>query len=187
MNYQTNNNFVGILNLYAFSSESAAVMRPLFEKVMRDPDFSTIPVGHREFIAARASYHLDNSFMHNLHLAVAEVHLGEGEMLRLWKGEFNDTEPEKIRGLRILADELCMEGLFVGPEFINDHVKSYGASDREVHDAILIVSLSHMMASYMIPSDVHNPPGVDKKGYQALASYIINEGYDNGQTKNFNC
>ncbi len=187
MNYQTNNNLMGIMNLYTFSPESAAVMRPLFEKVMRDPDFSPIPVGHRELIATKCAYSKDSTYAFHLHKSIAEVHLGEGEYSRLWQSEFNKEEPEKINGIMNLVNEILSDGWTVSKEFIDEEVKSFGVSDREVHDTLLIMSLSHMWDFYMVVSDIEHTGDMTRKDFQTLAGYIIAEGYDNGQTKGLNC
>lgn len=187
MNYQTNNNFKGIMNLYTFSPESAAVMRPLFEKVMRDPDFSPIPVGYRELIAAKCASSDESGYQYWLHKSIGEVHLGEGEFSRIWDGKFNIEEPEKVNGIMNLVHEVLHEGWSVSQEFIDKEVKASGISDREVHDTLLIMSLAHMWSFYMIVSGVESTVGLTRGDFQTLAGYIIAEGYDNGQTKGLNC
>lgn len=138
----------GILGPMAFSPETAKPLNALAEALLRAP--SSLSSGERELIAAYTSKRNDCHFCHSSHAAAAAHHLDGDEALV----ESVCADPEsaaisgKLKALLAIAGKVRDGGLAVGEDDV-ERARSEGASDREIHDAVLIAAAFCMYNRYV--------------------------------------
>ncbi|UBM58187.1 carboxymuconolactone decarboxylase family protein [Marinilongibacter aquaticus] len=167
-------NLPGITGLLAYSPETAQPLLQLAEALLRSE--STLSPGERELIAARVSYLNNCHFCHTSHAAAAIAHLGcDIEMIDDIKNDFQKMEiSSKLRKLLDIAALVQKGGRFVTPEAI-DAAKKEGASDKEIHDTVLIAAAFCMYNRYVDGLSTWAP--VPKEAYQEMGQKMAFEGY----------
>jgi uncharacterized peroxidase-related enzyme len=138
----------GILGPMAFSPETAKPLNALAEVLLRGPN--TLAPAEREMIATFVSSENDCYFCQHAHGAVAAYRLGGNEKL------VNDVKlnfesaavSEKMKALLAIAGKVQKGGKQVTPADIN-RAREQGATDKEIHDSVLIAAAFCMYNRYV--------------------------------------
>jgi uncharacterized peroxidase-related enzyme len=138
----------GILGPMAFSPETAKPLNALAEVLLRGPN--TLAPADREMIATFVSSQNDCYFCQHAHGAVAAYRLGGDEKL------VNDVKlnfesaaiSEKMKTLLAIAGKVQKGGKQVTPADI-DRARKQGATDKEIHDTVLIAAAFCMYNRYV--------------------------------------
>ena len=146
-------NLPGIRAAMAYRPETAKPLNELVEVLLHDRDHSLTP-GERELIAAFVSYRNGTHYCHSIHGAIAAAHLenecgaGEGLVADV-KQDFEaaDVSP-KLTALLNLAAKVQVDGKLVTADDIA-RARGEGATDFEIHDAILIAAAFCMYNRYV--------------------------------------
>jgi uncharacterized peroxidase-related enzyme len=138
----------GILGPMAFSPETAKPLNALAEVLLRGPNTLT-PV-ERELIATYVSSQNDCHFCQSAHGAVAAYRLGGNEkLINDIKLHFESAEiSEKLKALLAIAGKVQKGGKQVTEADVA-RARGQGASDKEIHDTVLIAAAFCMFNRYV--------------------------------------
>lgn len=169
-----NNNFPGIVGLMKYRPDTAKPLNELAEILLRGP--STLTSAEREIIASYVSYQNECHFCHSSHGAAAAHHLdGNLDLLDDIKKNFQKTEiSPKLRKLLAIAKKVQILGNKVTAEDIEE-AKNEGATDREIHDTVLIAAAFCMYNRYVDGLGTWAPE--EKEAYDETGKMLANEGY----------
>jgi uncharacterized peroxidase-related enzyme len=166
--------FPGILGPMTFRPETAAPINELVNVLLRGA--STLTRGEREMIATHVSWRNDCFFCQTIHGAVAAAQLDHNEKLvEKVKTDWAHAEISgKLKALLHLAGKVQQGGKCVTAEDIAA-AREQGASDREIHDTVLIAAVFCMCNRYVDGLGTWAPqdPGV----YRERAEAIVEHGY----------
>jgi uncharacterized peroxidase-related enzyme len=138
----------GISGLLMYRPETAGPLRELVEVLLRGP--STLTMAEREIIAASVSSWNDCHFCHTSHAAAACAHLGrDADFIDAIKAGLPD-EPlsPKMRALLHVAHQVQRGGKHVTEADIVA-ARAAGATEVELHDAVLIAAAFCMFNRYV--------------------------------------
>ena len=172
--------FPGITAGFAFRPDTAKPMQELAEVLLRGP--STLSRGEREMIAAYVSSRNECYFCHASHRAAAAHNLeGNYELVDAVKRDYQ-TAPisSKLRTLLAIAAKVQESGKHVGAADI-DRARSEGASDVEIHDAVLIAAAFSMFNRYVDGLATLTP--TDEESYDAMGQRMARNGYVPSSTR----
>jgi alkylhydroperoxidase/carboxymuconolactone decarboxylase family protein YurZ len=143
----------GIVSLFAFRPETAKPMRALAEVLLRGPN--TLTSGERELIAH---------------------HLGGNEQLILDVKQNFEAAPisAKLKALLAIAGKVQQGGKSVLPADI-DRARQEGATDREIHDTVLIAAAFCMYNRYVDGLATWAPRDAD--AYRQMGARMAEVGY----------
>jgi len=143
-----NEELPGIVGLLNYRPETAKPLLELAETLLRGP--SSLTSGEREIIAASVSYRNDCHFCHTSHAAAAAAHLGSGFDLidEIKAGLPNTDVSDKLRALLDIAHQVQKGGKHVTEAHVTAARES-GATDQEIHDAVLIAAAFCMFNRYV--------------------------------------
>ena len=163
----------GITGLLEYRKDTAAPIRTLTQILLRGE--STLTEGERELIAALVSSRNQCTFCTTAHTAAADLLLGEPETCRLVKADF-ETAPvsDKMKALLQIAALVQQNGKLVTTAAV-ERVKMVGASDREIHDTVLIAALFCLYNKYVDGLASVTPTAPDF--YEKLGERIVHHGY----------
>jgi uncharacterized peroxidase-related enzyme len=166
--------FPGITAGFAYRPETAKPMRELAEVLLRGP--STLSSGEREMIAAFVSSRNDCSFCHASHRAAAAHHLdGNYELVDAVRADPQSAPvTPKLRALLTIAGKVQQGGKEVTAEDVA-LARAEGASDREIHDAVLIAAAFCMYNRYVDGLATFTP--ADPALYDEMGKRMAKEGY----------
>ena len=138
----------GIRGLFAFRPETALPMSELVEVLLRGP--STLTPGERELIATYVSAQNDCYYCQTIHGAVAAAHLdGNEDLARKVKLDFAGADiSAKLKALLAIAGKVQKSGKQVTDQDVAA-ARREGASDIEIHDAVLIAAAFCMFNRYV--------------------------------------
>lgn len=164
----------GITGLLEYRQDSAAPIRELTQILLRGE--STLTEGERELIASLVSSRNQCKFCTAAHTAAADILLGESTTCELVKQDF-ETAPvsNKMKALLAIATFVQENGKKVTPESI-DRAKNVGATDREIHDTVLIAALFCLYNKYVDGLATVTP--TDGLFYEKLGDRITTVGYN---------
>jgi uncharacterized peroxidase-related enzyme len=167
-------NLPGIVGLLNHNPITAKPLCELAEILLVDDN--SLTRGEREIIAASVSYWNECHFCHSSHGAAAAVHEGEGvEFLDKIKLGFTDGGiSDKLRSLLKIAHQVQEGGKKVAKEEI-DQAKSLGASDREIHDTVLIAAAFCMYNRYVDGLATWAPR--ENGAYMEMGKRLAEQGY----------
>lgn len=169
------NDLPGIRGPMAFRPETAKHLNELAEVLLRDDD-NTLSRGERELIGAYVSFLNNCQFCQSIHGALAEHYLQCD--LSFWDSVKKNMEEadlsEKMKSLLSIAGSVQRSGKAVSPEQVS-RAKSAGATDREIHDAVLIAAAFCMYNRYVDGLGTSSPSGMDF--YRERAPRRAQEGY----------
>ena len=116
---------------------------------MRSDD-NTLSRGERELIATYVSYLNDCFFCQNAHGAIAQHYLQcDMQFIDAIKVDFNALQISfKMKALLSIAASVQKGGKFVTEEQIQN-AKELGATDKEIHDTVLIAAVFCMCNRYV--------------------------------------
>jgi uncharacterized peroxidase-related enzyme len=138
----------GILGPMVFSPETAKPLNELAEVLLRGPN--SLSPGEREMIATYVSSQNDCYFCQTVHGAVAAHHLGGNEtLIDELKRNFESTKiSDKLKSLLAIAGKVQKGGLYVKSEDV-ERARKHGATDKEIHDTVLIAAAFCMYNRYV--------------------------------------
>jgi len=149
-------------------------MRELAEILLRGP--SSLTSGEREMIATLVSDRNDCHFCQASHRAAAAHHLGgDYAIVDAVKRDFQ-TAPvsAKLKTLMAIAAKVQESGKQVTASDI-ERARSAGATDIEIHDAVLIAAAFSMFNRYVDGLATFTPR--DDAAYDEMGQRMAHEGY----------
>src|SRR3984885_10278923 len=169
-------NLPGIRSLMAFSPETATPMGELANLLLRSDE--GLSMAERELIAAHVSYLNDCFYCQQSHGAIAVCYLdGNSELVEQVKKDYlNADVSNKLKALLSIAGSVQKGGKYVTPEQVED-AKSLGATDKDIHDTVLIAAAFCMFNRYVDGLAANNP--TDLSSYPLRAKQIAERGYGN--------
>ena len=169
------NELPGIRGLMAYRPETAKPLNALAEVLLRD-DNNTLSRGARELIGAYVSYLNDCFFCQNVHGALAQHYLQcEMKDIDAIKADFTSTPlSPKMKSLLAIAAAVQKGGKHVTENLITA-ARAEGATDREIHDAVLIAASFCMFNRYVDGLGTTAPQ--DRQFYINRAPQRALEGY----------
>ena len=169
-------NLPGIRSLMAFSPQTAAPMGELANLLLRTNE--GLSMTERELIGTYVS-HLNDCFycMHS-HGAIVTCYLNDGNELVDQVIDDLDHAPlsDKMRALLAIAGSAQKNGKLVTAEQVETAWKC-GATDRDIHDTVLITAAFCMFNRY-VDGLASNTP-TDLSSYPLRARQIADNGYGN--------
>jgi uncharacterized peroxidase-related enzyme len=164
----------GITSAFAFRPETAKPLRELAEALLRAPN--SLTRGEREMIATFVSTRNDCSFCQASHRAIA-AHCLDADYGLVDAVRFHpESAPVsgKMKALLAIAGKVQQGGKNVAPEDIA-RAREEGASDIEIHDAVLIAAAFCMYNRYVDGLATWTP--TDASAYDAMGALIARGGY----------
>ena len=168
------NKMPGIVGLMQYRPETAKPLNELAEILLRGP--SSLSSGEREMIASYVSYKNKCHFCHTSHGAAAAHHFdGDLSLIDDIKNDFRETDiSPKLRSLLDIAAKVQKSGTEVKESDI-EAAREQGATDREIHDAVLIAAAFCMYNRYVDGLGTWAPE--EKEAYAETGKRLANEGY----------
>ncbi len=166
----------GIRGLMAYRPEVAKHLNEFAEVLLRSEN--TLTRGERELIATHVSYLNDCFFCQHAHQALAGYYL-ECDFENLDEVKANPEGAAlsaKMKALLRIAGSVQKGGLHVSPDQI-ENAKTEGATDREIHDTVLISAAFCMFNRYVDGLGTTAPRDMDF--YKNRAEARAKEGYSN--------
>jgi len=166
----------GILGPMAFSPETAKPLNALAEVLLRAPN--TLSAADREMIATFVSSQNDCYFCQHAHGAVAAYRLnGNENLVNHVKMDFESAEiSEKLKALLAIAGKVQLGGKQVTADDIA-RARQQGATDKEIHDTVLIAAAFCMYNRYVDGLATWAP--TEQNLYRENGRRLAEEGYVN--------
>jgi uncharacterized peroxidase-related enzyme len=166
----------GITSGFAFRPETAKPMRELAEVLLRGP--STLTSGEREMIAMFVSARNDCHFCQASHRAAAAHHLhGNYGVVDAVRDHYQDAPVSaKLKALLTIAGQVQESGKNVTAAAV-DGARAAGATDVEIHDAVLIAAAFSMFNRYVDGLATLTP--TDPDAYHQMGERMATRGYMN--------
>lgn len=138
----------GIRSLAKFRPETGKPLYELAQVLLRGE--STLSEGDRELIAAYVSKRNDTMFCMMSHAAAARELYGENKDIvdDVLKDMQQSHASDKLKALLNIAGKVQVLGKEVKPEDI-EAARTLGATDREIHDTVLIAATFSMYNRYV--------------------------------------
>lgn len=138
----------GILELMLYKGPTGKALANLVQTLMHGP--SGLTSGERELIASYVSKLNNCEYCHGTHSATASVHLADNGKAASCLVDNIDTSPvsDKLKALLKIAKKIQVSGKEVSQSDVNA-ARSVGATDEDVHDAVLIASAFCMYNRYV--------------------------------------
>jgi uncharacterized peroxidase-related enzyme len=164
----------GILGPMAISPESTKALRELADVLLRGPN--TLSPAEREMIATYVSSQNDCCFCQLSHGAAAAEHLGgDYDLIDRVKRDYATAAiSEKMKSLLAIAGQVQKGGKHVTPEDVA-RAREQGATDKEIHDTILIAAAFCMFNRYVDGLDTWQPS--DPNDYREMGRIMAHVGY----------
>ena len=166
----------GIRGLLAYRPETAEPLMHLAEVLLRGD--STLSRGERELIAAYVSRGNECAYCAGSHGAIAAALLpgGADQVEQALAGAAMDAPvfPDKMRALLEIAGLVRVDARDVSADAVA-RAKRAGASDREIHDTVLIAAAFCMFNRYVDGLGTEVPD--DPAHYQTSAAHLVKHGY----------
>ena len=169
-------NLPGIRSLMAFSPHTAEPMGALANLLLRTDE--GLSMAEREMIATYVSYLNDCFYCHQSHGAIAICYLnGDKGLVEQIKTDYaHSAISDKLKALLGIAGSVQRGGKYVTEEQI-EQAKAAGATDKDIHDTVLISALFCMFNRY-VDGLASNTP-TDLTTYPLRAKQIAEKGYGN--------
>jgi uncharacterized peroxidase-related enzyme len=169
-------NLPGIRGLMAYRPDAAKHLNDLAEVLLRSDN--SLTRGERELIATYVSYLNDCFFCQNAHGGLAQHYLQcdmdfiDGVKANMRGADISD----KLKALLSIAESVQKGGKNVTPQQV-ENAKILGATDREIHDTVLIAASFCMFNRYVDGLGTWAP--TDRQFYVNRAKSRAEEGYAN--------
>jgi len=164
----------GIVGPLAFSPDTAKSLLELAEVLFRAPN--TLTSAEREMIAAHVSYRNECDFCQLSHSAAAAAHLdGNYDLVEQIK-----VNPEaaavsdRLKALLTIAGKVQRGGKQVSAGDVT-RARERGASDKEIHDTVLIAAAFCMYNRYVDGLATWQPR--ESEAYREMGEQLAREGY----------
>lgn len=164
----------GIRSLVMFRPETGKYLYELAQVLLRGE--SPLPEAERELIASYVSSRNNCMFCMNSHAAAARCLYGEeGHVVdEVLTGLNESSVSEKLKALLRIAGKVQILGKEVTPDDIAI-ARNYGASDREIHDTVLIAATFSMFNRYVDGLASFTP--TDPAAYEEMGKRMSEKGY----------
>lgn len=164
----------GITGLMNYRPDTGAVLNQLAELLLRGEN--SLTPGERELIAARVSTVNRCEFCSASHAAFAAAQLPGGvELVELARVDPAAAPlSEKFKALLEIAAAAAGGGLEVTTDLV-DRAREEGATDREIHDTVLIAAAFCMFNRYV--DGLATRPAREPHYYHEHAVGIVTHGY----------
>jgi uncharacterized peroxidase-related enzyme len=175
------NELPGIRGPMVYSPETGKVLNDIAEILLHD-DNNTLSRGDREMIGAYVSSLNDCFFCQNVHGAMAQHYYAcDMQFIDDIKRDYLSMPiSDKLKTLLSIAGSVQKGGRYVTIEQV-EHAKSLGATDKEIHDTVLIAAAFCMFNRYVDGLNTWAPQ--DRQAYVDRAPMRAQDGYAN---MNFN-
>jgi uncharacterized peroxidase-related enzyme len=149
-------------------------MRELAEVLLRGPN--TLTSGEREMIAAFVSSRNDCHFCQASHSAAAAHHLsGDYDIVEAVKRDYQSAPVSaKLKALLSIAGKVQQGGKNVTSADV-ERARTEGATDKEIHDAVLIAAAFCMFNRYVDGLATLTP--TDPAAYDQMGRRMAKQGY----------
>jgi uncharacterized peroxidase-related enzyme len=157
-----------------FRPETARPLNELVDVLLRGPH--TLSPGERELIATYVSSQNDCQYCQTIHGAIAAHHLdGDEGLVVQVKHDFQHASiSEKLKALLVIAGKTAQGGKQVMTADV-EHARKHGATDIEIHDAVLIAAVFCMCNRYVDGLATWAPE--DPDFYRQRAAIVAAHGY----------
>ncbi len=164
----------GIVALLYYKSSSGKALSNLAHMLLHGP--SSLTSGERELIASHVSYLNNCEFCHLSHSAAANEHLGDNGKAVQCVIENIDTAPisPKMKCLLRIAGKVQESGRSVTRDLV-DAAKKAGATEEEIHDAVLIAAAFCMYNRYVDGLNTTLPQS--NAEYKSMGVRLATKGY----------
>jgi uncharacterized peroxidase-related enzyme len=163
----------GIRSLFNVRPEAAAPMGVLADVLLRGS--AALSAGERELIAAYVSALNNCTFCHSSHAAIAACHLdNEALVAAVVRDPESAPISPMLKALLGIARQVQQSGRAVRDEDIA-RARANGATDTEIHDAVLIAAAFCMFNRYVDGLAAWTP--TDPSGYRDRAQLVAQHGY----------
>ena len=164
----------GIVSGFAFRPETAKPMRELAEVLLRGPN--TLTSAEREMIAAFVSSRNECHFSQASHTAAAAHHQqGDYAVVNAVKRDHTSAPiSPKLKELLTIAARVQESGRQVTAADVQ-RARDQGATDREIHDTVLIAAAFSMFNRYVDGLATLTPR--DDAAYDAMGQRMARDGY----------
>lgn len=163
----------GIRGPMAFRPETARPLSELAEVLLRGE--STLTPAERELIAAHVSERNECTYCANSHAAIAAHYLGdEAAVAQAARDPERAPISSKLKALLAIAGRVQESGRSVRVEDVA-RARAEGATDREIHDTVLIAAAFCMFNRYVDGLATWTP--TDPDSYRERAAGIARDGY----------
>ncbi len=168
-----NDKLPGITGLLDYRKDTALPIRELTQILLRGE--STLTEGERELIATVVSYGNECAFCTAAHTAVADILLDDTNIVEKVKHD-PDHAPisDKMKVLLKIAGAVQKNGKLVTPAMVAE-AKAQGATDRELHDTVLIAALFSLYNRYV--DGLASVTPTDSAFYNRLGNILKDKGY----------
>jgi uncharacterized peroxidase-related enzyme len=156
------------------SPETTKPLRELAEVLLRGPN--TLTPAEREMIATYVSSENDCYYCQYSHGAAAAEHLGGNyALIDEIKRDFAAAPvSDKLKALLVVAGKVQKGGKHVTAADV-ENARKHGATDKEIHDTVLIAAAFCMFNRYVDGLDTWQPR--DGELYRQGAKRIVTLGY----------
>ena len=164
----------GIRSLVMFRPETGKALYELAHVLLRGE--STLSEAERELIAAYVSQRNETMFCMMSHAAASRELYGDDKTIvdevlyDMRKANISD----KMKALLNIAGKVQILGKEVTQKDI-DAARNEGATDKEIHDAVLIAAAFSMFNRYVDGLASFTP--IDEKEYEAMGQRMAEKGY----------
>ncbi|WP_433334825.1 carboxymuconolactone decarboxylase family protein [Spirillospora sp. CA-294931] len=164
----------GTFGLFQFRPETAVPLLELCEVLLRADN--SLSRGERELIAGYVSQGNSSEFCRDGHFTIAAIQLDEGrEVVRAVRAKPDDAPiSAKLKALLRIAEKVRIGGRNVLDDDV-DLARSAGATDVEIHDAVLIAAAFSMFNRYADGLDAIIPE--DPHFHDKVAQRVVDQGY----------
>jgi uncharacterized peroxidase-related enzyme len=163
----------GISAGFAFRPETAKPMRELAHVLLHEPN--SLTPGERELIATYVSSLNDCYFCQTSHGAAAACHLGDSDVVQQVKADAARAPiSTKLKSLLVIAGQVQRGGKSVTARDV-EAARRQGATDKEIHDTVLIAAAFCMYNRYVDGLATWQPQ--DESMYAAMGKHLASEGY----------
>jgi uncharacterized peroxidase-related enzyme len=164
----------GISGPLAYRPETAKPLLLLAETLLRG--LNTLTSAEREMIAAHVSYRNECDFCQLSHSAAAAAHLnGNYDLVEAAKTNPQAADvSDKLKALLTIAGKVQQGGKHVSAENIA-RARDRGATDKEIHDTVLIAAAFCMYNRYVDGLATWQPR--EPEAYREMGEMLAHEGY----------
>jgi uncharacterized peroxidase-related enzyme len=168
--------YPGVRSLFMYSPVTAGPLNDLVQVLLHDPGTSTLTPGERELIATYTSSRNECVYCANTHGAIAKYQLdGDAELVEQVRRNPATAEiSDKMKVLLAVAGKVQQSGRKVMAEDIAA-AREKGATDKEIHDTVLIAAVFCMFNRYVDGLATWAPD--DPAVYDAIGRQRAREGY----------
>jgi len=168
------NDFPGIRSAMAYRPETAKPLSDLAEILLRDS--IGISKAERELIGMYVSHLNDCFYCDHSHGEIACIYLnGNRGLVEQVRKDYNNADiSDKLKGLLAIAAKVQQSGKDVSAKEI-ENAKKQGASDRDIHDTVLIAAAFCMYNRYVDGLATTTP--TEMTSYPLRAKQIVEQGY----------